>query len=366
VGRLSATDFLGPAGLTPFPDLMPPAALARAGVFLARMPGSATHTLLLECRLGVPAGAVDLSAQSLAANAERERLLDFLGEPADPADWRQGAAGRSIHDFVAHWSDPRSVLFDKVDNVWLECDLAADASPVPALFVYPQYVPPAGAGPATLEAIMRETLAPFAHLAPAPRASRLLQRCLEQIPWRKQLGFYLGLMLSRETSALRLVPRSLQPDTVRPYLREIGFDPPGAAAGLRLLDDVLAWGGMAFPALDVGEEFHPGFGLECFFRRQPWAPLLDFLVDAGLCLPEKRAQLLTFAGIERRSARPAAWPETFADLAAFLPADHEPCMRRSLSHIKVAVRDGRLVEAKAYLEVAFFWLSPSALEPAAS
>jgi hypothetical protein len=364
MGSFSAGDFLRPAGIEQFGELVSPAALQRLLAFLADVPGTVTHTVLLECRLGASDGPVDLSLQSLAQDSERDRFREFVDAPAQPGDWRQSEAGRTIRDFAARWIDPRSSVHHTLENAWLEFDFAANASPLPALFFHLRYPRDATRAERQHKELLDEALTPFARLSPAPRATDRLAACIERLHRRKSLSYYIGAMLSRRTAALRLIPRSVGPDDIQPYLEALGFSAPAARPAFDALQSVLAMGGMAFPAVDVDEELQPNLGLECFLRKRPWAPLLDWLVSVGVCDAAKRDALLRFNRLVRQSAQPHAWSPTFAALAEFLPG-HEPCIRRSLSHIKLSFREGRLLEAKAYLEVAFFWFSGRA-EPSAA
>ena len=85
-------------------------------------------------------------------------------------------------------------------------------------------------------------------------------------------------------------------------------------------------------------------GLECYMDwlvddAEQWAPLLDYIEQAELCLPQKRKGLLEFPGITPALGLSASQNEQVLFLRLF----------RKIHHIKLSFQAGRVVEAKAYL-----------------
>lgn len=85
-----------------------------------------------------------------------------------------------------------------------------------------------------------------------------------------------------------------------------------------------------------------------------WRPLLDRLVDAGLCTPDKRDALLICFGLlrERQAER---WPEHLTVLSDLFGESTESVVRWRLQHIAIQCDRGEPVCAGAHIVAAHGW-----------
>jgi len=116
--------------------------------------------------------------------------------------------------------------------------------------------------------------------------------------------------------------------------------------------------------IDVGEDIGPNVGIECYYipKRPPsleprWYVLLDFLVEKGLCTPQKRAALLQYPGYAHEDSDRDQWPEFLLSMSRLQSSQYLSTIDRGLHHIKVLFDGERAVQAKAYLSVEHLWLS---------
>ncbi len=247
---------------------------------------------------------------------------------------------RSVARVGAAWRDPGSCLDEGVRDMWLEFDLDRPGCPVPGVFLTLIQHQPANIG-ALVEAAAQAfggSLPPGVHdklpatIAALPAVGRIMR---------------LGVMFGRGGGATRVemkMPGYLAPA----FLERVGWrDPSGQLPGLlerlwSMLDNVTL-------DLDVSETVHPRLGIECMVHTSPqqkarWRTFLDYVVQEGLCRPEKAEALLAWPGGARLPREPE--PESFWPVGSTAGEFEELCLRR-ISHVKFAY-EGRLAGAKAY------------------
>jgi Rps23 Pro-64 3,4-dihydroxylase Tpa1-like proline 4-hydroxylase len=320
------------------------------------LPSQLTSFFGFECRLGNPeakadfllcVGADETGQKMLAGGAEfPDRLLH---EPA----WAQ------IRNFAAVWQEQASSLHQKVNNIWLEFDVAAGPEtesarpPIPSCFFGSQAIyadPTATAYPhlwvtRTAIELLRGNLLP-------PAVEQKLFHCLDALPTGAYV-FQVGLMLARCSDFVRICIRGISPAQILDYLSQIGWS--GSTQHLQtLLTELSEHAERIDLDLDIGEMgVADKIGLECYLSRQPkyepkWQAFLEYLVQTGLCLPQKQEALLSYPGQVREKRYREQWPLHLSKLSRFLGDGHEGVFMRGLHHIKVVYQSEQAVEAKAY------------------
>lgn len=160
--------------------------------------------------------------------------------------------------------------------------------------------------------------------------------------------FSLGNMSGRALTAVRVSLANIPPARLAQYLAAIGW--PGDITQIKTiitryepLFDFLALD------LDVGDAIGPKIGLEFYLqsRHDPaaWAPLFESLISEGLCLPEKREQLMAWTGFSNAYTDADIWPKQLQ-----IPEEegHYLFIRR-FNHVKLSFHTGEPVKAKAYI-----------------
>lgn len=289
-----------------------------------------------ECRLSANSTQVDLQQCIVQDDTDilREQHSEWL----------------PLQDFLAEW---RSSL-KSIPEIWLEFDINNSSLPIPAIFVgLPQEVSPA------LETYKIAAQSLNLLQSDWNEWQHNLYRCFAACP-NGVFVSHIGVMLSRNAPALRVNVKRLQADTLIPYLQQLGWQ--GETKELKALVKHLgALVDRITVCLDVGSKIYPQIGLECIFLKQPpqesrWAIFLDYLIELGLCEPEKREVLLNWPGQSNPINSQAAWPEQLIAASLLQPRERFTVFDRRLSHIKIVWQPQGRLEAKAYLWFEHKWL----------
>ncbi len=290
---------------------------------------------IFECRLDAGAAQVDLSQAILGYGGEPDVLMEHIARMS-PADVHPTWA--SLRDFCTRWIDPSFLLHGNVRTIWLELD-AVRETPSPSLFFT---LKPEGLTVSQAYAVAQDALGVLLAEANLALFQDNVRRCFDACDGVARI-YQVGVMLARQTDALRLCVHPLNADSIAPYLARVGW--PGPVDELASL---VAWllgfvDRIDMIDLDVGSRIYPQVGFECVFEQQPhreprWAVFLDDLVARGLCAPDKRDAVLAWPGYT--DPTPGPLPQ--------LPEQIE-VLKRRVSHVKIVYQPQRPLEAKAYL-----------------
>ncbi|MCB0188929.1 MAG: hypothetical protein KDE31_31885, partial [Caldilineaceae bacterium] len=84
-------------------------------------------------------------------------------------------------------------------------------------------------------------------------------------------------------------------------------------------------------------------------QEQRWQAFLTYLVEHGLCTPEKCDALLAWSGESNPTTATTPWPASLIAAELVQPVHQFSSFERRLSHIKVVYRPGQPAAAKGYL-----------------
>jgi hypothetical protein len=313
-------------------DLISPDHLTHLQTIAGHLPGTLTNYFGFECRLGEAAPLADILFCVRQMMHQPTVLAGLL--PGIPEQWaQQEPVWQQVRDFGQQWASPTSLLIRKVQDIWLEFDVAGPPPPipVPSLF-FGSKVIHAGFPPEAHRWISQDAVRLLTGQPLTGPLQHALLDCITALPDRALL-FQMGAMLSREPVFVRVCVSRLTPATMPSYLEAVGWT--GEWLRLTSLIDELTPFTESFSLdLDLLEgKIGPKIGLECGLQKDSnaaeWTPFLDYLVARGLCLPGKRDGLLHY-------------------LAAGNGADG---IERGLHHVKVVLQAGKPLQAKAYLSV---------------
>jgi len=308
-----------------------------------------------ECRLGRNAPRVDLH-QCISSDNEPAILIDHIASSSDlghPA-WKQ------IRSFCKRWSKSSSILNRIVESLWLEIDDRDTFSTgvVPSVFVSLKKEGSLSLSEKELEQVVLTALSLLRDRPASKHLINNLRRCYDACPEGGGIT-HIGTMLSRDSRMVRLNIGGLTPEHFSSYLRHIGWPGPilnttsELARFGRLVDSVIL-------CLDVGDGISPEIGMECLFSGNStdltgWSGFLTYLVDCGLCIPEKADALLAWPGVVVPTSVADCWPNELI-IESLLESDGKfTQFIRKLSHIKIIVGPRRAIAAKAYFGVVHGW-----------
>jgi len=325
-----------------------------------------------ETRLMNPDARSDYLIAVSARKGQRDALINliksdefsiFLEQP----EWRQ------VAKFAMTWADPHSVLHEKILGLWLEFDTAEESidKPTPNVFLHtePLYFD----FPEDFKKCTWLTATALPLLTGHPLSKKLEQsflNCIKRLPKGASL-FHVGVMLSRPISSIRVVIKGIRPKQIVQYLKTVGLS-YGAKELSLLIAELEKMANRIVLNFDVIENgIGQKIGIECSFypenndQYQPeprWGAFLDYLVEKGLCLPEKRDALINFL------------PDTNYEYISSLIKKEEPLILatkilddkfipnlvRQMGHIKIVYCHNNPLEAKAYFGGRLFGFVDSA------
>ncbi|AFY57882.1 hypothetical protein Riv7116_5512 [Rivularia sp. PCC 7116] len=385
------------------PNLEPTLATPDAVLGLKALVGNLAPILRggFECRLNVNAPEVDLQQCIVGSESELVLLRELIatatsegGESAHPGWFR-------LNDFLTEWSSSLSPLHNSITEIWLEFDI--DKSyPINLITCKSGNTPPALKGTLPLSrggllpdamitnhpdlissaslpipAIffgLQQDVSPAVETYPIATKSldlllgdsgwcewkEKLYRCFKSCPDRVFIS-HIGAMLSRNAPALRVNVKRLQPQLLIPYLQKIGWQHETNELEA-LMKQLFGLVDRITVCLDVGKQIYPQIGLECIFLNQPdsesrWNTFFNYLVEQGLCEPQKRDALLKWSGFTNPINAQAPWPNNLIVDSLLQPRERFSVFERRLSHIKISWRKQGQLSAKAYLWFEHQWLS---------
>lgn len=312
-----------------------------------------------ECRLFEDAPEVDLQQCIVGEENELVLLRELIATAISEGGETAHVGWFRLNDFLAEWLSSSSPGANRITEIWLEFDIDKSQArvPIPAIFFgLQQDVSPATQTYALATKSLDLLLGDLGWCDWQDN----LYRCFKSCPDGVFIS-HIGVMLSRNAPALRVNVKRLQPQLLIPYLQEIGWQ--------HEIDELEALMKQLFGlvdritvCLDVGKQIYPQIGLECIFLNQPdsesrWNTFFNYLVEQGLCEPEKRDALLKWPGFTNPINAQAPWPNNLIVDSLLQPRERFSVFERRLSHIKISWRKQRPLLAKAYLWFEHQWLS---------
>ncbi len=326
-------------------------------------PGNVTSFLGFEIHLRDATQRADWAFAISGEGSDREVLVNLMKNGQLPQKFFEQPEWRHIAEFSEAWTDQTSMLQKHIKCFWLEFDMP-DTPPtvfIPSVFFGPEKLPE---GIASNEASQYHWLLDTA--LPILRGQQLSKKiqhhvlnCIKKIPATASL-FQVGTMLSRSSNDIRLYINRINPKDIIPYLKTLGWsDETGEFQSL--IDDLQNKADRFVLSFDVTETgIGLRLGIDCsfasnrFHQENRWKELFDYLVEKGMCLPEKRDALLGYSGIDYSDISSSSVMKPLVSASRHLDDLLSNKLVRYISHIKVVYHPDRALEAKAYPAVRLF------------
>jgi hypothetical protein len=335
------------------------AAYARIKSFVDTIPGSVSALWGFEVPLHPSAGGDNGVADFLFCSTQPERHSKVLaGQSARskiPVEYLEMPAWQKIQGFCQSWENESHELNGQLHNTWLEFDVATNQPPYQPSFFF-GLLPPDATTAAKRRRVIGAALTELTPEIMTPAFSRALNKVM--IRRDKSWVFQVGIMLARETTALRLCLRDLaDPDEAVQLLIDLGWSgdvDPVRSLLLELaplcesidLDIDLETG----PAPSIGAKL----GIECSFGRSDRTmayteQFTQWLVRHDMLSVDCAEALVAYNGLVHQDANPAAWSPHLLKLAALSGPDMANQIACWVHHIKVVYQPDTPLSAKAYL-----------------
>lgn len=312
-----------------------------------------------ECHLGSSKPRTDFLAAFTTSNKGRESLINSDKLLYTNPVWNK------VHNFCNYWANPKSSLYNNVDNIWLEFDIDKHTSeiPEPSLFF----------GPNVRENALYQNdwiadeALPLLLGKPIPKeVKKQLLKCFYFLPPDGEV-FQIGVMLPRksESQIIRLCVEDIANEQILDYLINIGWSDSSNQLS-SLLSNLSTFVDVIRLNFAIEDTIFPKIGLECYLHDQPrnspkWQRFKDYLVRNNLCTLEKANALLNWSGYSEEKDNPELWQDNFTRASTLVTPNFKSTIVRLLHHIKIVYQPNQPLQAKAYLWFGHRWLSQNGL-----
>ena len=326
-------------------------------------PSFLTSFLGFECHLGDTKPRADWAFAISGVGPDRQVFTKLLSEGNFPDVLLQTPEWKRISNFAKAWADKNSDLTDKIQCFWLEFDMPNEKNdvPIPSIFFGPTK---------KYSNIQEKNISQFKWLTDTAipilkgqdvpfQVKEKINDCLLKMPENTSL-FQIGTMLSRENQSVRLHINKINPEQIIPYLQQIGYK-ENLEELVKLIDEIKDKADRFVFSYDVTENgIGPRIGIELsyssnlFQEEKRWEDLLDYLVEKGICLAEKRDALINYTGIEENQNFSGAVLKPVSTSADYLDKINKSTIVRYINHVKIVYNPNKKLEAKAYPAVRLF------------
>ena len=230
---------------------------------------------------------------------------------------------KNITLFYDTWQNEKTILAQKVADIWLEFDHEQynNQIPIPSIFFDTTKINSLDPWEWIIDNSLTQLLG---HDIPRSQRDLFLQ-AISQLP-NNVAVFQVGLLLSRPQQNIRIYTTAITISQIRNYLAKLNWQ-----RDIDLLVNIL---GRIYSLVDkyqlqieIGDELSDTIAIEFYcYNQTNLQRLLEYLTTTGFCLPEKRDALLAF-------------PDSSADLA------------RRIAYLKMTYKPQNPLQFKAYLGV---------------
>lgn len=283
------------------------------------------------------------------------RVLAGDSQSEIPAGYLELPAWSKVQAFCKKWEDQSHVLHKQLLNVWLEFDVASNEPPYQPSFFF-GLLPPERTTPAKRRRVITTAL----NELNSGVISQGFTEALNTVMIRRDSSwiFQVGLMMSRNTEAIRVCIRDLaSTDEVMHLVHDLEW--PGDLLELRsLLTELEPMCHSIDLDIDLSTgpdgKIGPKLGIECSFGRSQAVAtytkkFTEWLLDRGFLTEEGAAGLIAYNGLVHQDADPSAWPDHLIKRAAITGPDVANQIACWVHHIKVVYQPSEPLSAKAYL-----------------
>jgi hypothetical protein len=321
-----------------------------------------------ECHLSKENSTADMSVAFSKSN--RNMIIDSFESLPCLSD--NSRSWKRVYELICKWNNEDSLLYENIENIWLEFDIDSESSniPEPSVFFspHPTYLKSSEATSNFFryQWIIEEVLESLIDAKISDDTRESLCKCFDLLPKGGNI-FQVGVMLPRlaESKAIRLCIQGIEISSIINYLNSIGWhDSSGELAVI--INQLSFFVDSVAINISIENGIYPKIGIECYIEKQPknsskWSHLFDFMLSRNLCTEDKVAGLLEWPGYLEEKYCTQAWPENLSTAAMFVYPKFRSAATRSISHIKIVYQPMMPLQAKAYLWFGHRWIEPNGI-----
>jgi hypothetical protein len=295
------------------------------------------------------------------AKPNRHMLINSFDSLSELA--KNSCLWERINKLIKKWTSQDSLIYEHVENIWLEFDIDSNNILEPSLFFCPSELiyPGAITNFMKYDWIVKEVLELLVGEQISDMTNQYLSKCFNLLPSKGNI-FQVGVMMPRlsESKAIRLCVKNIEISNITKYLHSIGWIDTTNDLDL-LLNELSIFTDNIAINVSVENGIHSKIGLECYIDKQPestsqWQMFFEFMMKKKLCTKEEILGLLKWPGyIEERSFT-GIWPSNFTQASAFAYPDFRSAATRAINHIKIVYQPMKPIQAKAYLWFGHRWI----------
>jgi len=323
-----------------------------------------------ETRLNSSKPTTDYLFAISAKQGEREALASLFQKKNLPNSFLQKTEWQQVEKLVQSWADPRSILYSKVLGLWFEFDTSESSPDIPIPCIFISTVPLRINTQEDVQNCLWLTKTALPLLTGHSLSEKLEQRVLQailQLP-DKSVLMNVGAMIARQAKGIRLVITHIQPTQILPYLTSLGWTDTNDEFSV-LIKELEQQVSRLVLHINITEEgIDQKIGIECSFSQDQynfetgWASFFDYLISKNVCLPEKKASLLGFLGVEQEDNHNDFDLSSYQLTVKMTEQTLTRALVRYISHIKLVYKPNQPLEAKAYPGVRLFGRSSQQID----
>ena len=340
----------------------------------ANFPSLLSNTLIFEYCLDREDTPVDLSLGINSATSSRNLLLAGMHPYIDlPQNLLNNDAWQQVRSFARAWTNTESKIHNFVDTIWLEFDSESallSNCPIPSFFFASESVTSTGIKEASW--VTNYALKLISGSPLKSEVGKQVNRCIRLLP-KEACAKSFGIMLSRSEERVRMVTSKMPADKVLDYLTTVGWS--GQEQDIQPI--IMAMGQVVKEinvSIDIGSSIGSRLGLELRPDEElviapgeesasfnfnkisfQWKQIFEILSTYKLCPTHVGQEILSFPGaIDDRALYDTS--ETWQYATALMSSTAYSLTVKDISHLKMVVESGQLLQAKIYLRVGQAWV----------
>jgi hypothetical protein len=292
-------------------------------------------------------------------NGERDKLKYVLSNL--PNKIIENDEWKKIKKFVDCWTDPTSILHDKILGLWFEFDTSEidDINQIPSLFFQTKFKK------RNKSNYIKDNLWIINQAIPILSGAKVkinvkskFIEIIKKLPEKSSI-FHVAYMLSRENNDIRIVINEIIPDQIVPYLKSIGWNKNDFELE-KIVNKIKKYSNCIRLHISINSKLNQKIGLECFispneyYNLNQWNEFLDFLIEKGWCKTELKNPLLNFAGINIEDKFDEFNFNDYMPSVKLSDNYYQKALVRYISHVKLIYEPINKVKVKAYTGVRLF------------